>query len=106
MPSTEMKTIKTIKIDFDKCTGCNACEVICSTFHAEPKYGIVNTKRSRIRVFREEDNDVYIPVLAGEYTETECIARSFIVITDHPHSGWYEEDPSKGSKTTVIPNFY
>lgn len=80
MAATEMKTIKTIKIDADKCTGCRACEVICSAFHAEPKYSIVNPKRSRIRTFWDEDNDIWVPVLAGEYTETECNARHITVI--------------------------
>lgn len=74
------KTIKTIKIDAKKCTGCRACEMICSTFHAEPKFSIVNPKRSRIRVFCDQDNDIYIPVLAGEYTEVECNARIGITI--------------------------
>jgi benzoyl-CoA reductase subunit BamC len=70
-----VKTIKTIKIDPDKCTGCRACEMACSAFHANPKYSIVNPTRSRIRVFWDELNDVYVPILAGEYTEAECNAR-------------------------------
>jgi len=43
------KVIKTIKIDVDKCNGCRACEVICSAFHANPKYSSNNPARSRIR---------------------------------------------------------
>jgi benzoyl-CoA reductase subunit BamC len=69
------KTIKLIKIDPDKCTGCRACEMACSAYHAENKYNSVNPSRSRIRVFFDEDNDVYVPIMAGEYTETECNAR-------------------------------
>ena len=53
-----MKVIKTAKIDTDKCTGCRSCEMICSAYHAEPKYGIVNPQRSRIRVYRDEENDL------------------------------------------------
>lgn len=74
------KTIKTIRIDTDKCSGCRACEVICSAFHAEPKYRLVNPNRSRIRVFWDEQNDVYVPVLAGNYTDAECNGRSTVVI--------------------------
>jgi benzoyl-CoA reductase subunit BamC len=75
-----MKIIKRIKIDIDKCNGCRACEVICSAFHAEPKFGIVNPKRSRIRVFWNLENDLYYPILAGQYTDAECNGRHTTVI--------------------------
>lgn len=74
------KTIKTIKIDPDKCSGCRACEMACSAFHADPKYSLVNPQRSRIRVFFDEANDVFVPILAGEYTEVECNARYKMII--------------------------
>lgn len=77
---TIIKTIKTININPGKCTGCRACEMACSAFHAKPKYGIVNPTRSRIRVFWDESNDVYVPILAGEYTETECNSRYIMMI--------------------------
>jgi benzoyl-CoA reductase subunit BamC len=69
------KTIKTLKIDVDKCNGCRACEVICSSFHAMPKYSSNNPERSRIRVNRDPLRDVYVPVYAGEYTMSECSGR-------------------------------
>jgi len=69
------KIIKTIRIDVDKCNGCRACEVICSAFHAEPKYSSNNPARSRIRVIHEPLRDIYIPVYAGEYTVAECAGR-------------------------------
>jgi benzoyl-CoA reductase subunit BamC len=72
-----MSIIKTIKIDADKCTGCLSCEAICSAFHSE---SIVNPKRSRIRVFRDEENDLYVPILAGPYVEAECNCRHTIAI--------------------------
>lgn len=72
---TEKKLIKTIKIDVDKCNGCRACEVICSAFHASPKYSSNNPARSRIRVARDPLRDVYVPVYAGEYTMAECAGR-------------------------------
>ena len=67
------KIIKTIRIDVDKCNGCRACEVICSAFHAAPKYSSNNPARSRIRVIRDPLKDVYVPVYAGEYTPAECM---------------------------------
>lgn len=69
------KTIKTIKIDVDKCNGCRACEVICSAFHASPKYSSNNPARARIRVIRDPLRDIYVPVYAGEYTVAECASR-------------------------------
>jgi len=69
------KIVKTIKIDVDKCNGCRACEVICSAFHASPRYSSDNPGRARIRVIREPLSDIYIPVFAGEYTPAECAGR-------------------------------
>ncbi len=69
------KKVKLINIDLDKCNGCRACEVICSAFHAEPKYSSNNPARSRIRLIRDPIKDVYLPVYAGEYTAAECMGR-------------------------------
>ncbi|MBI4616518.1 MAG: (4Fe-4S)-binding protein [Planctomycetes bacterium] len=69
------KTVKSIKIDVDKCNGCRACEVICSSFHAAPRFSGVNPARARIRVIREPLADIYVPVFAGEYTAAECAGR-------------------------------
>ena len=74
------KIIKTIKVDADLCNGCRACEVICSAFHATPKYSSNNPARSRIRVIRHPLKDIYVPVYAGEYTAAECAGREKYVI--------------------------
>ncbi|MCK9401096.1 MAG: hypothetical protein M0Q51_14035 [Bacteroidales bacterium] len=52
-----------------------ACEVICSAFHATPKYSSNNPARSRIRVIRDPIADIYVPVYAGEYAVAECAGR-------------------------------
>ena len=75
MKGTSKKTVKTIKIDVDKCNGCKACEVICSAFHAAPRYSSANPARARIRVIREPLSDIYVPVYGGEYTAAECAGR-------------------------------
>ena len=74
------KIIKTINIDVDKCNGCRACEVICSSVHALPKYSSNNPARSRIRIIRDPLRDIYVPVLAGEYTVAECAGRDKYII--------------------------
>lgn len=77
---TERKTVKTINIDVDKCNGCRACEVICSAFHAAPRYSSNNPARSRIRVIHEPLRDVYVPVYAGDYAAAECAGRDKYII--------------------------
>jgi len=72
------RKIKTIRINASKCTGCRACEAICSAFHYDSS--LVNRERSRIRVFVDEENDLYIPIIAGPYTEAECPGRYKITI--------------------------
>ena len=74
------KTVKTIKIDVDKCNGCRGCEVICSAFHAAPQYSSNNPARSRIRVVRDPLADIYVPVYAGGYTAAECVGRDKYMI--------------------------
>jgi len=74
------KVIKTIRVDVDKCNGCRACEVICSAFHATPKYSSTNPARARIRVIREPLTDIYVPVYAGEHTAAECTGRDKYII--------------------------
>jgi len=74
------KIIKTVKVDVDLCNGCKACEVVCSAFHAVPKYSSNNPARSRIRVVRDPIRDIYVPVFAGEYTPAECMGRDKYII--------------------------
>jgi benzoyl-CoA reductase subunit BamC len=77
-----VKKIKVIKVDVDKCNGCRACEVICSAFHAAPKYSSINPERSRIRVLFDPLKNIYVPVLAGEYTEAECNGRNIYTLNE------------------------
>jgi benzoyl-CoA reductase subunit BamC len=80
MAEKKKKIVKTIKVNADECNGCRACEMICSAFHAEPKYGSNNPARSRIRVIRDPLRDLYVPVYAGEYAPAECMGRDKYVI--------------------------
>ena len=66
--ATMKRIVKEIKVDIDKCTGCRACEMVCSAFHARPQYSSINPARSRIRVIADEVNDEYVPIRAGDYT--------------------------------------
>ena len=86
MDEKKKKIVKTIKVDVDKCNGCRACEQICSAFHAEPKYSIVNPKRSRIRVILDEENDCYVPVLGSVNADAECGGRNVYVVDGKEYS--------------------
>lgn len=74
------KTIKTITVDADKCNGCRTCEIMCSAFHAVPRYSSNNPARSRIQVVTDRLEDIWLPVFAGEYTESECTSRNKYII--------------------------
>jgi benzoyl-CoA reductase subunit BamC len=74
------KKVKGITIVADKCNGCRACELVCSSFHASPRYSSNNPARSRIRIVREPLRDIYLPVYAGEYTASECTGRDKYII--------------------------
>lgn len=76
MAEKKTKIVKIIKVDADKCNGCRACEVICSAFHATPRYSSNNPARSRIRVIHDPQKNIYVPVYAGEYTPAECAGRN------------------------------
>jgi benzoyl-CoA reductase subunit BamC len=80
------KKVKVIKIDVEKCNGCRACEVICSSYHATPKYSSNNPARSRIRLIRDPLKDVYLPVYAGEYVASECAGRDKYMIDGKEYS--------------------
>jgi len=69
--------MKRIKIDHNKCTGCRACEAICSLKHYE---NVVNPKKSRIKVFRDEETFLFFPVIAGPFTEAECTSKNIVNI--------------------------
>lgn len=80
------KIVKEIRVDINKCTGCRACEMACSAFHAKPKYSSINPTRARIRVVIDELNDEYVPIRAGDYTPAECNGRHIYTINGKQYS--------------------
>ena len=53
------KMDKVLILDGDKCTGCRVCELICSMI----KCGEYNPKNSCIKVLKNREMDVNIPVI-------------------------------------------
>jgi benzoyl-CoA reductase subunit BamC len=80
------KKVRRIKVDLDKCNGCRACELLCSAFHAKPKFSSINPARSRIRVVTDEINDEYVPIRATDYTKAGCEGRRVYTINGKEYS--------------------
>ena len=71
----KQKIVKKIRVHLDKCIGCRACEIACSAFHALPKYSSINPARARIRVVNDQLKGIFVPIRAGNYSESECSGR-------------------------------
>ena len=69
--------MKKIHVDYKKCTGCRLCETACSENHYDCE---VNPKKSRIRVFSDDDNGIYFPIIAGPFTNAECTSKNVVEI--------------------------
>jgi len=82
----EKKKVRRIKVNLDKCNGCRACELVCSAFHAKPKYSSINPARSRIRVVADEINDEYVPIRATDYTKAACDGRRVYTVNGKEYS--------------------
>jgi len=65
-----------ILINFEKCTGCKACEIICSLHH----YETINPRKSRIKVIRDPYKGHFYPLIAGPFTDAECSYKCPVVL--------------------------
>jgi Fe-S-cluster-containing hydrogenase component 2 len=61
---------KVLKIDYQKCTGCRLCELVCSVSH----HGVSNPARSRIKVVKWESEGLYVPVTCQQCEDAPCIS--------------------------------
>ena len=60
---------KALYIDYQKCTGCRTCELVCAVQHD----GCSNPARSRIRVVKWEDQGLYIPMSCQQCQDAPCL---------------------------------
>lgn len=61
---------KVLSINYEKCTGCRLCELVCSVLHE----GVSNPSRSRINVMKWESEGLYIPVSCQQCEDAPCKA--------------------------------
>jgi anaerobic carbon-monoxide dehydrogenase iron sulfur subunit len=60
---------KALYIDYQKCTGCRLCELVCAVKHD----GISNPTRSRIKVMKWEQEGLYIPMSCQQCQDAPCL---------------------------------
>ena len=60
---------KALYIDYQKCTGCRTCELVCAVQHD----GCSNPTRSRIKVVKWESRGLYIPMSCQQCQDAPCL---------------------------------
>ena len=61
---------KVLMIDYEKCTGCRLCELVCSVKHE----GASNPARSRIKIVKWEWEGRYVPMGCQQCQSAPCMA--------------------------------
>jgi Fe-S-cluster-containing hydrogenase component 2 len=60
---------KLLKVDYEKCTGCRLCELVCAVKHDH----VSNPIRSRIRVIKWEAEGIYVPMSCQQCEDAPCV---------------------------------
>ena len=60
---------KVLVIQYEKCTGCRLCELVCSVINE----GVSNPSRSRIKVMKWESEGLYIPMTCQQCIDAPCM---------------------------------
>jgi carbon-monoxide dehydrogenase iron sulfur subunit len=60
---------KVLYIDYQRCTGCRTCEMVCAVKHD----GVLNPLRSRIQVMKWEAEGLYVPVSCQQCQDAPCM---------------------------------
>ena len=61
---------KILMLDYEKCTGCRTCELVCSVKHE----GAANPSKSRIKVVKWEWEGRYVPMSCQQCVDAPCLA--------------------------------
>ncbi len=61
---------KVLMLDYEKCTGCRTCELVCSVKHE----GAANPSKSRIKVVKWEWEGRYVPMSCQQCIDAPCLA--------------------------------
>jgi carbon-monoxide dehydrogenase iron sulfur subunit len=91
---------KILKIDYEKCTGCRLCELVCAVSH----HHVSNPARSRIRIIKWEAEGIYVPMACQQCEDAPCAAACPAkALSRNPETGRVELDYDKciGCRTCV-----
>lgn len=61
---------KIMCIDYELCTGCTVCQMVCSLTHE----GECSPKQSRIQIVRNEQKAIYVPVVCIQCKHPICVS--------------------------------
>jgi len=91
---------KVLKTDYEKCTGCRLCELVCSVWHDHVSSPI----RARIRVIKWEADGIYVPLSCQQCEDAPCMIGCPVkALTRNMEMGRVEIDYGKciGCRTCV-----
>jgi len=61
---------KMLAVDYEKCTGCRLCELVCSVKHE----GVSNPARARINIAKWESKGIMMPMVCSQCESAPCVA--------------------------------
>ena len=61
---------KFLTVNYEKCTGCRLCELVCSVVHE----GVSNPSKSRIQVVKWEAEGRYVPMICQQCEDAPCMS--------------------------------
>ena len=75
---------KMLIVDYEKCTGCRLCELVCSVKHT----GASNPSRANVHVVKWEDEGFYLPMLCQHCVDAPCrsVCPTNAIFKDEPQN--------------------
>ncbi|NWF78281.1 MAG: 4Fe-4S dicluster domain-containing protein [Chloroflexi bacterium] len=61
---------KMLVVDYEKCTGCRLCELVCAVKHE----GVSNPLRARIHIVKWEMKGIMVPMICNQCESAPCIS--------------------------------
>ncbi len=60
---------KVLMLNYEKCTGCRLCEMVCSVRHE----GVLNPSKARIKIVKWEWEGRYVPMSCQQCVSAPCL---------------------------------